>query len=99
MAPIQDKVFKLLFGAHGSSLEPKEGSEGVSGSQSEADASDRTTTVRHFKTKVAQRLGLSLLPVRECPWQYKRQKKNLLASFGRELDTKALIRTNEDQLD
>lgn len=76
---IQELVFDLLFSG---------------GDEGELSLVERTTTVRHFKTKVAQRLGLSLLPIRECKWLYKRTKKRLLDVFkGRELDS-TLIQTN-----
>jgi tubulin-specific chaperone D len=50
-------------------------------------------TVRLNRTKLAQRMALTLLRPRECRWMHRRTKKSLLKNFQGQLDT-SLIQTN-----
>lgn len=50
-------------------------------------------TVRHSRTRLAQRLALCILRPKNCAWMHKRAKKSLLDNFKGQLDT-SLIQTN-----
>lgn len=81
---IQDIIYNLIFEV---------------GSKKESTEIARITTVRHYLTKLSQRLGLSLVPVRECTWVYKRTKKNLLDAFKDRVLDSSLIQTNSHIID
>lgn len=50
-------------------------------------------TVRHSRTRLAQRLALCILRPKNCAWMHKRTKKSLLDNFRGQLDI-SLIQTN-----
>jgi hypothetical protein len=50
-------------------------------------------TVRHHRTRLAQRMALTILPPKSCSWMHKRTKKSLLDNFKGTLDV-SLIQTN-----
>lgn len=50
-------------------------------------------TVRHNRTKLAQRMALTILRPKVCTWMHRRTKKSLLDNFKGKLDT-TLVQTN-----
>jgi hypothetical protein len=75
LLPIFDQTYKIVF--EDSSMD-----EGPAGDYRppaclEGTGDNHSSQLRQFKTKLVQRLGLTILRPTECSWLYKRSKKSL----------------------
>jgi len=90
---IFDKTYSILFPSNNN-----ESGQHLEQENTENNKNDiEITTLRHLKTKLAQRLGLAILAPINCSWLYKRSKKSLQDNLMKYKDGN-LLKTNVSTL-